>query len=259
MLNDNKKDTTSWGGVADWYHEHLLSEGTYHADVILPNLLRLMNIKTDEQVLDLACGEGFFSRAFHEAGAKVTGVDISPELVALARRDSPKEITFAVSRASNLHSFPARIFSAVTIVLAIQNIEDVKEVFFEIERVLAPSGKIFIVMNHPAFRVPKCSSWEWDDKSGKQFRRIDSYMTESREKILMHPGKTADTTITFHRPLQYYSKLLSNTGFSIGRIEEWISPKKSQAGPRSKEEDRMRREIPLFICFEVVHNSSVIF
>jgi len=37
------------------------------------------------EVLDLACGEGFYTRAIREAGAaRVTGVDISAEMIALA-------------------------------------------------------------------------------------------------------------------------------------------------------------------------------
>jgi len=60
----NKKDT-SWGKVADWYDE-LLEEktGTYQTEVILPNILRLLDLKKGETILDLACGQGFFSREF---------------------------------------------------------------------------------------------------------------------------------------------------------------------------------------------------
>lgn len=38
------------------------------------------------RVLDLACGEGFYTRLLHKAGARrVVGVDISPAMIALAR------------------------------------------------------------------------------------------------------------------------------------------------------------------------------
>jgi ubiquinone/menaquinone biosynthesis C-methylase UbiE len=244
------KTSTSWDDVADWYHEHLRGEDTYHVKVILPNLLRLMTLKKGEHVLDLACGDGFFSRAFYEAGAQVIGVDISSELIEIAKRNSVKEITYQTSGAHVLDMIKTASIDTAVCILAIQNIAEVKEMLVEMKRILKPEGRFFIVMNHPAYRIPKRSSWGIDEK-GKQYRRIDAYMTEMKEAISMHPGKNSDTTVSFHRPLQYYGKLLSNTGLAITRIEEWISHKKSQTGPRSKEEDRMRKEIPLFLCLEV--------
>jgi len=71
------KKTTSWGKVSKWYNSYL--EGgkeTYQSAVILPNLLRILNIKKGDKIIDIACGQGFFSRAFFEAGADVTGIDI---------------------------------------------------------------------------------------------------------------------------------------------------------------------------------------
>src|SRR3989344_2576640 len=83
---------TSWGKVAKWYDETVESEGSYQQDLILPNLLRLMEIQKDEKVLDLACGQGLFARAFQSAGANVTAADISKELVGIARAKSSSNI-----------------------------------------------------------------------------------------------------------------------------------------------------------------------
>ena len=118
---------TSRGGVAEWYHDHLQGNDTYHATVIQPNLLRLLALKEGDTVADIACGEGYFSREFHKAGAKVTGVDVSSELIALARKHSPKDITFEVAPADGLGFLPAKTFSHATLILAIQNIAEVKE------------------------------------------------------------------------------------------------------------------------------------
>lgn len=254
-----KREETSWGGVSDWYDELLKTDGdSYQAQVILPNLLRLLDLKAGIRVLDLACGQGFFSKAFAEAGARVIGADISPELIEKAKKNAPKA-EFAVSSADSL-DFPDKSFDIITINLAIQNIENVKGVFSESFRLLRPTGRLFIVMNHPAFRIPKKSSWNFDENAKKQYRRIDSYLSESKEKIDMNPGgadnidgggtNTKKFTVSFHRPLQFYFKLLNNAGFSITRLEEWISDKKSQAGPRQKEEDRIRKEFPMFLFLE---------
>jgi len=244
---------TSWGGVSDWY-DALLEEGsdTYQEKVLLPNLVRLTAPFHGKELLDLACGQGYFSRAFRAAGIMVSAADISPELIALARNRS-SDISYHVASADDIPMIGDRSVDAVTIVLAIQNIEAVPKVFRECARVLRLGGKIFLVLNHPSFRIPKRSSWDFDEKKGIQYRRVDGYMSESREHIDMAPGaRTGASTMSFHRPLQYYAKHLHNTGFLISRIEEWTSHKKSEAGPRAKAEDQARKEFPLFLMVEAL-------
>lgn len=268
---------TSWGNVAGWYDELLKTESTYQQEVILPNLVRRMDLKKGERVLDLACGQGFFSFEFSKAGAEVIGADISPELIRLAQ----KRVRAGSSRPVGMHAGgrgnPARIGSLsqvdgiafhaapadkvpfvadrsidqLTIVLAIQNIENVKAVFAECARVLAPNGRMHLVMNHPAFRVPKASDWGWDEMRKTQYRRVGKYLSEQKIQIQMHPGaKPGEMTLSFHRPLQYFFKLLAKEGFCVSGLEEWVSNKRSDSGPRARAENRARAEIPLFLYLE---------
>lgn len=65
-----KKDTTSWGKEAQWYRAHLQEEDTYHAKVILPNLLRLIDPQKGQRVLEIGCGEGFFARELAKKEAR---------------------------------------------------------------------------------------------------------------------------------------------------------------------------------------------
>ena len=110
---------------------------------------------------------------------------------------------------------------------------------------------MYLILNHPAFRIPKETSWGWDGKRKIQYRRIDSYLSESKAKIQMHPGSSPNEfSWSFHRPMQFYSKALLKNNFCISRIEEWNSHKKSEPGPRAIAEDRARREIPLFLFIE---------
>lgn len=243
---------TSWGKVADWYDEMLEEkDNTYQKNIILPNVLRLMDIKKDESILDLACGTGFFAREFLKMGGKVTGLDISPELIGIAKKNSPKEIEYFASSADDLSGIKNGSINKIAVILAIQNIENISGVFSECDRVLKNGGKIFLVMNHPAFRIPKKSSWGFDEKNKIQYRRMDEYMSESKTKIEMHPGKeNSAETISFHRPLQVYFKALKKNGFCVTGLEEWISDKKSQPGPRAESEDKARKEFPLFLFIE---------
>jgi SAM-dependent methyltransferase len=251
--------STSWGKVADWYDDLLKEDDTYQAKVILPNLSRLVDTKSGEHILDLACGQGFFSRAFATTGAQVTGVDISKELIDIAKKgleDNHKvALEYFVAPSHQLTAVASGTIDKVIIVLALQNIEKIKETMEECSRVLRPEGKLYIVLNHPAFRIPKRSSWGYDESAGIQYRRIDGYLSEGKFDIEMKPGaaafgKKGEATVSFHRPLQVYFKHLSKAGFAVTRFEEWDSHKKSEKGKRSVAEDNARKEIPLFLCLE---------
>jgi ubiquinone/menaquinone biosynthesis C-methylase UbiE len=256
--SDSKAESskqTSWGKVADWYDDVLNKEGSYQKEVILPNLIRLLEIKKGESVIDIACGQGFFARAIHSLGASVLGVDIGKELIEIAKKEKLKDIEFIVSSADNLPINLTNLFDKAIIVLAIQNIKDLNKTISEAYRVLKNNGKLFIVLNHPSFRIPKKSSWGFDNATNSQYRRIDSYMSESENKMDMNPGssyKDKEFTISFHRPLQVYFKALNKSGFRVGKLEEWISHKESAPGPKAQEENRIRKEIPMFMVIEAI-------
>lgn len=248
----SKESKTSWGTVSNWYSDYLENNSdTYQKQVILPNILRVIGIRPSTKIIDIACGQGFFSRAMHEAGAKVVGTDISPELITEAKKLSPKEISYHVAPADNIKFAPNNEFDVAAIVLAIQNIENMKGTFEEAARVLKKGGRLVLVMMHPAFRNPGQTSWEFDKESGAQYRRVDKYLSANKAKLLVNPSKkNSETTTSYHRSLQDFSKALFKAGFSIAQFEEWISHKKSEKGPRQKVEDTARKEIPLFLMIE---------
>ncbi len=262
------KKSTSWGNVANWYDNLIeTNQDSYQRRLILPNLIRLLELQKGEVILDLACGQGFFAREFARLqlpeqgsgeqaknGAKVIGVDISKELIDIARLQTPSHIVeYHVAPAEKLDFLQNESVDKIVIILSLQNIENANDVVKEASRVLKPRGKLFIILNHPAFRIPKGSSWGWDEDKKMQYRRIDSYLGESREEIQMHPGdKPWEKTISFHRPLQFYFKALNRNNLLISKLEEWNSQKVSEPGPKKEAEDRARKEFPLFLFLEAV-------
>lgn len=238
----------SWGPVAEWYKEHLEGDDTFHAKVLLPNLLRLIDPKRGESLIDVGCGEGFFARAMAEKGAAVTGVDIAGALIESAKRHEMPGVAYLEGSAVELSTLAQGPFDQAYSILALQNMEHADHVLAEIGNVLKKDGYAHLVLNHPAFRIPKASYWGYDDAKRMQFRRVDRYLSESKEEIVMHPGaKISEKTISYHHPLQWYIKHLAKSGFMIDRLEEWISHKTSDSGPRAGAENRARKEIPLFL------------
>jgi len=251
---------TSWNKVANWYDSHLKgSKNSYHNTLIIPNLIRLLKSNFHSSaatVLDLACGQGYVTNEINKSGYKVTGIDLSSELISIAK-ERYKDIDFIIDDASKLTASTLdRVgrFDAITIVLAVQNIKDLDGLFKGCSRLLKKGGQLFVVMNHPAFRIPKASSWGFDKNDTAQYRRIDRYMSNLEIPIEAKPGERAKTgrgsiTWSFHRSLSEYFKKLKKNGFVVMDLEEWVSNKTSEPGKRAKVEDLARKEIPMFMAF----------
>jgi ubiquinone/menaquinone biosynthesis C-methylase UbiE len=243
-----RKQETSWGHVADWYYSHVSeSADTYHEKVIKPNLLRVLGRVRGKRVLDVACGEGFFSRALQSTGATVTGADIAPELIKIAQRIGPDGISYIVAPAERM-PLPDESFDAAVCVLALQNIKNLSGALAQVAHLLKKGGEFTVVLNHPCFRILRESTWGFDNATNTQFRRLDKYLSESSLSIQMHPGSAPGvTTISYHRPLQLYMKEFAKHGFVLTGLEEWISNRVSEKGPKAEAEDKARKEFPLFL------------
>ena len=59
------------------------------ARTFAPTIVKLLGLKVGERVLDVACGAGRYCRALAARGLKVTGVDLSNDLLEEARARSP--------------------------------------------------------------------------------------------------------------------------------------------------------------------------
>ena len=63
------------------------------------------------RMIDVACGDGFYSRQFRAAGAEVVGVDVSKEMIRLANEREAREpgaIRYEVADATDLEHFVER-------------------------------------------------------------------------------------------------------------------------------------------------------
>lgn len=99
-------------------------------------------------MLDVGCGTGKFARLLAERGlARVWGVDPSAEMLAEARKRVPSSVGLKLGQAERL-PFKGASFDAAVLWTVVHLIER-PLAFAELERVLAPGGRLAIVTFAP--------------------------------------------------------------------------------------------------------------
>lgn len=254
------KHNTSWQQVSSWYHESVGDRGHYyHEHVVLPNVLRLLNLTNESSVLDLACGQGVLARQLPK-GVSYTGIDAARSLIEQAKKMDHNEnhqyvvgdVTRPLSNHQQLTTHNPQPYTHATIILALQNIEFPEKAIENAAKSIQSNGILVIVLNHPCFRIPRQSSWGVDEANKMQYRKINRYMSPLKIPVTTHPGKSqSPVTWSFHRSLSDYSSMLAKNGFVIADIEEWTSDKES-VGKAAKMENRGRAEFPLFLAIKAL-------
>ena len=240
---------TSWEKSSSWYNQIVGEKGQYyHQKIVIPGVLKMLEMQSNESLLDLGCGQGILGRSVND-GVEYYGVDASPALVDYAMRmDKTENHIYKVGDVTKKLPVSKYDFDKAAIILALQNMADSEAVFVNASNHLKEGGRLVMVINHPYFRIPKYSGWGTDKTNRVQFRWVYKYMSTLRNAIVTNPGKTdSETTWSFHKPLSKYSEELNKAGMVIEKIEEWISDKKSMGGA-AKMENIAREEIPLFMA-----------
>lgn len=236
----------NWDTSENWYTSCVGEKGHYyHQKVVLPNALKLLG--KFRSLLDIGCGQGVLARAIPK-DIEYVGIDASKELIRSAKKMTPHG-TFIHADASQKYPLEKQDFDRACFILSLQNMEEGESAIKNGALHLKKEGKLLIVMNHPCFRIPRQSSWGFDEKMKLQYRRVNCYMSHQTIPIQTNPGKgkTSETTFSYHHPLSSYFLWLQKQGLSVDTMEEWCSDKKS-VGAKAKIEDRARKEIPLFLA-----------
>ena len=98
----------------------------------------LSGLEPGARVLDLGCGSGTFTGLLADRGYRASGLDISPRLIALARRKFPA-IDFDEGDAENL-PIDASQYDGVLLSGLVHHFPDPRRLAAEVFRVLKPGG-----------------------------------------------------------------------------------------------------------------------
>ena len=117
----------------------------HYTAVTTRETLARLALRPGERLLDVGCGTGALLRelAARGAPARLSGIDLSPAMVALARARLPAAVRLAVADAATL-PFPAASFDVVVSSSSFHFWPRPQRVLAEVRRVLAASGRLTI-------------------------------------------------------------------------------------------------------------------
>ena len=101
----------------------------------------------DAAVLDVGCGAGLLSEALAQAGAKVTAIDLAPNLLKVARLhglESGIKLDYRESSVEALAGEMPETFDAITCMEMLEHVPEPASVIDACARLLKPGGRLFL-------------------------------------------------------------------------------------------------------------------
>jgi Methylase involved in ubiquinone/menaquinone biosynthesis len=161
------------------------------------------HLKPGMTVLELGCGTGCFTRELADSGADIVAIDVSPDLLEIARGNcSAPNVQYQIQNAYAL-GYPEAVFDSVVGSSVLHHLE-IEKALRDIYRVLKPEGTIYFTepnMLNPQIAIQKNVPW-----------------------IKRKLGDSPDETAFFRWPLR---RLLEQTGYRDVRIDpfDFLHPK----------------------------------
>ena len=139
--------------------------------------IALMNVPRDGRVLDIGCGSGWATRllADYASAGRVTGIDISDEMIQLAREQSKSNsnVDFEVASAEQL-PFGDDEFTYAFSMESLYYYRDLPRALQEIHRVMEAGG-LFCAVVDLYWESAATHQWVEDLKVPVQLLKVDEY------------------------------------------------------------------------------------
>lgn len=219
------EEQNTYDQYASKYAALVAKEPPLQRELIVPALLNYLGTVRGQTILDAGCGEGHIARRLYQLGAKVTAVDISPRLIAIAKQRSvDMPIDFKCVDLSD--TIPAYFVGAFDIVVSNMVLDDVPGYIGfirNIGRVSKKQGRVVITKNNPYSAVYR----------GK----VKNYFNSGSAVLYAGLSSCGVKVYYYHRTLEEYVMAFRDAGFYLTRLSD-LKP-----GPElEKHEDPAERE-----------------
>lgn len=220
--------TTDYDPIAEQYKR---SKATpWRAHVECHTLLGLVGDVTGKDVLDVACGEGFYTRLLkHGGAARAVGVDLSEGMVSLAQTqeaDSPLGIEYVAGDGRDL-PFDGEFDLAVAAYLLnyAPDRAELSAMCRSLARCLRPGGRFVTVNCSPALHFPSAPSYR---RYGFETSVTGDWQEGAAITWTFFLGNGEEFSIeNYHLPVSAHEEAFRDAGF---REVRWHTPKLSHAG-----------------------------
>jgi ubiquinone/menaquinone biosynthesis C-methylase UbiE len=218
----------AWDALAPFWDEQMQAGKTWQRTLIQPPVERLLDLRPGERVLELACGNGEFSRRMAGAGATVLATDFSETMLERARAHGG-DVVYRHLDATDEQAITALgaegPFDAAVSNMAIMDMTEIEPMAVALAAVVRPAGRLVISTLHPAFNSGDAIrvTEESEDPDGTIVRR---YSIKRSLYISPSTGKGValeDQPVTqwyFHRPLQAIVAPFFRHGWLLDGLEE---------------------------------------
>lgn len=200
--------------IAEQYQQAKAHSWRAHAETY--SLMKLIGGVAGKRVLDVACGEGHFTRLLRNAGAaEVVGIDISRRMIELAREQETRQplgIEYRVEDAKNVveHGDFDLVVGAWLLVYA-QTRAELVQMCTGLASRLRPGGRIVTVVNNPAV-------YEFDPlpdyrKYGFELSLADRAVEGAPTKISLLLDDSTLEIENYYMPIAAYESAFAQSGF----------------------------------------------
>jgi 2-polyprenyl-3-methyl-5-hydroxy-6-metoxy-1,4-benzoquinol methylase len=218
------------------YEEGMARMALYHRHCQDPVIFRTLGDVRGKTLLDLACGDGFYTRRFRsECGAgPVLGIDLSPKQIERARaieQRDPLGIEYQVGDVTRL-DVKGR-FDVVTAIHLLHYLEGESEIELALRSVfdlLNERGYFVTMMANPEFDLSKHDASDSKSKFGYYFSLAEP---GNGGLLRFHPGgfeKERELTLEFRR---WERGFIDGIAARVGFTTEWREPFISSEGLRT--------------------------
>lgn len=233
-----------WDKVAEWWDTEAGDVGVWHQqNDIDPVIFKVLGDVKNKKVIEIGCGNGYFSRFLAKRGARVTAIDLSDKLLEFAisrEKANPLGIKYLVRDAANLRGLENRFFDVALANMSLMDIADAKGAIKEVSRVLKKGGRFVFSTTHPVFCDFR-QQWVIIRQGGKKYlaRAIGKYLSSSAEKHTLWASGVKSTQ--YHRSVETYFGYLRSSGFLVSDFKEIATKKPVTKAKKEHGDIKFRR------------------
>ena len=220
-----------WDQNAEAWDERIGGGGGFQSILIAPTAEKMLAIQAGESVLDIACGNGIFSRRLAEMGASVVASDFSAKLIERAKQRTTevnKFVEYHVADATDeaqllaLDGGNGRRFDAAVCLNALMDMPEIEPLFRAVAKLLKPSGRFVFSIMHPCFNGLSIAMLaELPDYAQEPTHsiKVSRYLSMEVTKGLAISTQPAQQYY-WHRPLHQLFNTAFASGLVLDRLEE---------------------------------------